>query len=94
MYCLSVKECGAEKQTAEFNDKGALYLIQLKPLVPVKYCTLKEGDAMWKFNIRRTRSDRADSPLIRSQKREDRLALQGKGRSGSGEVKEYQKSPC
>lgn len=59
--------------------------------MPLKYCTLKEGDATWKLNISETRSDSAYSPLIRSNNRKEMLALRGKSRSGFGELKECHK---
>lgn len=68
-------------------------MIQLKHLVHLKYCTLKEGDATWRLNIRGKRSDSAYSPRIRSEKKDDRLALRGKCRSGFGELKECHRSP-
>ena len=64
---------------------------ELKHLAPVKYCTLKEGDATLKLNIKGTRSDCAISPLSGSQRREDGLALGVKCRSGFGDLKEYQR---
>lgn len=42
---------------AEFDETRALYLMQQKHLERIKYCTLKEGDATRRLNIRVTRSD-------------------------------------